>query len=282
MNLQQLLTQRELPTSGQDVEHFNGGVDFIGDVHGCFDSLEALLKALGYVHDGDCFRYAGEDGPRKVIFVGDLVDRGPRIRDVMHCVHAMVEHGEAQLVMGNHEFHALSYYIPARDDPTEFIRPHTTKNFELLKDTIAAFEGLDDEWAYLRGWLLERPIFIEHPKYRVVHACWDHNMIDQYRERFQCNTVDRDFVLDFADRSSFAYAFLERCMRGIELCLPDGVFIRGTDGTLRDNFRARFWLENPKTYDDVIFRKYMLPDDMVGPPIMPNKQGAFMRSIKAQ
>ena len=74
-----------------DLRHERGPFDIIGDVHGCADELEELLGRLGYV---DCF--AGRAGRsshpagRKAIFVGDLVDRGPRVLDTLQIVRSMV------------------------------------------------------------------------------------------------------------------------------------------------------------------------------------------------
>jgi protein phosphatase len=101
----------------------HGPFDFIGDVHGCADELEELLIQLGYrridvaeaappqspPHDGEgdssgwtrvC--YAHPAG-RKAVFVGDLVDRGPRILDALGIVRNMVERGSALCVPGNHD-----------------------------------------------------------------------------------------------------------------------------------------------------------------------------------
>ncbi|MFN2564623.1 MAG: polynucleotide kinase-phosphatase [Gemmatimonadaceae bacterium] len=78
----------------------HGPFDVIGDVHGCADELEELLGTLGYASDAGAWRHP--DG-RKVIFVGDLVDRGPRIPDVLRIVIGMVEAGTALAVPGNHD-----------------------------------------------------------------------------------------------------------------------------------------------------------------------------------
>lgn len=79
----------------------NGPFDIIGDVHGCAAELEELLAALGYARDEtDVWRHASG---RKALFVGDLVDRGPRIPDVLRIVMSMVEAGTALAVPGNHD-----------------------------------------------------------------------------------------------------------------------------------------------------------------------------------
>jgi protein phosphatase len=78
----------------------HGPFDVVGDVHGCCDELERLLGDLGYVQTEGV--YGHPDG-RKAIFVGDLVDRGPRIVDSVRLVKGMVEAGSALCVPGNHD-----------------------------------------------------------------------------------------------------------------------------------------------------------------------------------
>ncbi|MFC4160122.1 polynucleotide kinase-phosphatase [Chitinimonas lacunae] len=82
----------------------SGPFDIIGDIHGCFDELVALLGRLGYTvglreHD---YPIAHRDG-RRLIFVGDLVDRGPRTPDVLRLVMRAVADGTALCVAGNHD-----------------------------------------------------------------------------------------------------------------------------------------------------------------------------------
>jgi protein phosphatase len=78
----------------------HGPFDIIGDVHGCAAELEELLGLLGYrLADG---AYAHPEG-RKAVFLGDLVDRGPRILDTVRIARAMVERGTALAVPGNHD-----------------------------------------------------------------------------------------------------------------------------------------------------------------------------------
>ena len=85
-----------------------GPFDIIGDVHGCADELEALLGRLGYgiepvERDGEASWRVTPPAGRKAVFVGDLVDRGPRVADTLRLVMAMVEDGVALCVLGNHE-----------------------------------------------------------------------------------------------------------------------------------------------------------------------------------
>lgn len=81
-----------------------GPFDIIGDVHGCFDELRRLLDQLGYQFDTseETWRVAHPQG-RKLVFVGDLVDRGPRTPDVLRLAMAAVNGGNGYCVVGNHD-----------------------------------------------------------------------------------------------------------------------------------------------------------------------------------
>jgi protein phosphatase len=83
----------------------HGPFDIIGDVHGCGDELEALLRSLGYAPDSAGVWRHPEN--RKAVFVGDLVDRGPRIVDVLKLVMGMVRAETALAVPGNHDVKLL-------------------------------------------------------------------------------------------------------------------------------------------------------------------------------
>ena len=82
----------------------HGPFDIIGDIHGCFDELVALLKKLGYkvAKPKDRFNVTHAAG-RKIIFVGDLVDRGPKTPDVLRLAMNTIEDGVAFCVVGNHD-----------------------------------------------------------------------------------------------------------------------------------------------------------------------------------
>ena len=98
-----------------DLRHERGPFDVVGDVHGCTDELCTLLERLGYAPDAGAAPASWDAGfaepmppwrhpeGRRVVFVGDLVDRGPRIADALRLSMAMRAAGTAFAVVGNHD-----------------------------------------------------------------------------------------------------------------------------------------------------------------------------------
>lgn len=78
----------------------HGPFDIIGDIHGCYDELVLLLKELGYQVNGEIVT---PTAGRKAVFLGDLVDRGPKTPQVLKLVMNMVMAGTAICVPGNHD-----------------------------------------------------------------------------------------------------------------------------------------------------------------------------------
>ena len=91
-----------------DQREQQGPFDIVGDVHGCLGELISLLRMLDYavVETGEApessFKVEAPPG-RRVVFVGDLVDRGPDTPGVLRLVMSMVAAGQAFCVQGNHD-----------------------------------------------------------------------------------------------------------------------------------------------------------------------------------
>jgi len=87
-----------------NLKHEHGPFDIIGDIHGCFDELHSLLTQLGYqIAPSNGSYHAHHPEGRKAVFLGDLVDRGPKIPDVLKLVMSMTGSGTALAVPGNHD-----------------------------------------------------------------------------------------------------------------------------------------------------------------------------------
>lgn len=142
----------------------HGPFDIIGDVHGCCDELEVLLSRLGYVttlrEESPIWgsrTYTHPEG-RKAVFVGDLVDRGPRILDTVRLVRNMVQSGSALCVPGNHDMklmrklrgkdvqvtHGLANSLAEIDALPDDVREPLGKELAAFLDSLVSHYVLDD------------------------------------------------------------------------------------------------------------------------------------------
>ncbi|MCX2523212.1 metallophosphoesterase [Larsenimonas rhizosphaerae] len=236
--------------------------DLIGDVHGCGATLAVLLERLGYRRDDGVYRHP----ERKVIFLGDLIDRGPRVRLALSIARSMVEAGEALIVMGNHEYNALTYCLPAHDGNT-WLRPHTPRTTRVIQETLDQFADTPAEWDDYLAWFMTLPLCLELPDLRVVHACWDEDLVRRFLARRPEGNIDRAFLERTVRRDSFEHQVMDRLTRGVDVIMPDGIQIHSGDGFTRRSFRANFWAQSPQTYGDVVFQPDHLPAELDDHPL---------------
>jgi len=238
--------------------------DIIGDVHGCARTLELLLQKLGYENYAPPGAWPEYRHPnRKAIFLGDIVDRGPRVREALHIVKSMVDVGAAHCILGNHELNALAYTTEApADSGRQYVRKHNKRHNRLIAETLNQFASYPEEWRIFLDWFQTLPLFLEFPGLRVVHACWDAELIAAFKRQRPGHTVDRAFILRSVDHHSLEHKILDRLTRGTNLHLPEGRSITGGDGFRRKAFRTKFWADKPVTFDDVAFQPDPLPEDI--------------------
>lgn len=150
-----------------------GPFDLIGDVHGCYREMQELLSKLGYELEDGC--YTHPEG-RKAVFLGDIVDRGPRIPDVIRTVSKMYEAGAALFVPGNHDERFAAYLIGT---PVELSHG--------LEQTVEQIEGeppgSQDETVnrFLRLYMNAPPyLWLDDGKLVAVHAGLEEPMIGEF------------------------------------------------------------------------------------------------------
>lgn len=249
------------------------GYDLIGDVHGCARTLEILLRRLGYSQVNGVYQHP----KRQAIFIGDIIDRGPRIREALCIVRDMVEDGAARIVMGNHEYYSLAWSTLAPEAMSqEYVRDHLPRHERVIRETLDQFANYPDEWADALDWFLTLPLFLELENLRCVHACWDQQLVDYVRSRFGGNVVDEDFLVESADPSSMAHRVFDRLLRGTNMQLPDDRSMTSSDGFTRRFFRTKFWAKNPQTYGDIVFQPDALPKDVESMPIPAAERGGIL------
>ena len=212
--------------------------DIIGDIHGHADALQQLLHRLGYRHRNGAWRFPG--ARRRAVFVGDFVDRGPRIRETIDMVRDMLDHDSAWAVMGNHEYNALLWHT--RDAQGNWLRQHNPIHYRQHVATIDQYAGHPDLLQELLQWISTLPLVIEHETFRVVHAAWDEQAVEEIRRRPH-PMDDHAFLVKSAVAGNRESEIVEHLLKGVEIPLPRGKWYRDKDDTPRYKTRTRWWID---------------------------------------
>ncbi len=228
--------------------------DLIGDIHGHAGALERLLAALGY----EAHRGAWRHPDRRVVFLGDFIDRGPRIADVLGIVRGMVDAGAALAVMGNHELNALAFHTPDPAAPGEFLRRRVTKNVRQFAET--ARQLPPGELASALAWFRTLPLWLDLGDLRAVHACWDPACIASIAgDPTTGSRIDDPFLAEACAPRGRLFEPVEAVLKGKEARLPPGVTFRDKDGHDRSKTRVR-WYDSPEGHT---FRSYALATEPI-------------------
>lgn len=217
--------------------------DVIGDIHGHADALMRLLSQLGYAESDHVYRHPD----RRVIFVGDFIDRGPDQTRVLTIARRMCEAGTALAVMGNHEFNALGWATP--DGEGSHLRPHTQKNTSQHVEFLNQIGENSADHAAALAWFRTLPVWLEFPGLRAIHACWHDPSRAALADCLDGANRFTDEGLRRASRKgSPAYNAAEVLLKGPELDLPAGKSFHDKDGHERTEVRIRWWDSSATTF----------------------------------
>lgn len=237
--------------------------DFIGDIHGYADELKALLEKLDYRRTGGVYRHP----TRKVFFIGDFIDRGPKIRETLQIVKSMIDNNQALAVMGNHEFNAICYNMTLKSG--DFLRQHSEKNIKQHAETVKQFANYTAEYEAYIQWFKTLPLFYEGSGFRAVHACWDADHVKIINRTINSyltsSGLTDEFFIAACARCADFYTVVQGTLKGKEIMLPKGIRFTDKDGHKRNEVRIRWWL-NPvgRPWKELsIHFDPALPDDLV-------------------
>lgn len=220
--------------------------DIIGDVHGYADQLKNLLKKMDYqLVDGVYIHTT-----RKAIFVGDLINRGPKIRETLNLVRKMVESGSAYAIIGNHEMYAILYYL--RDIEGKYYKKRIPKYQLQINQTLEEFAPYKEEFKSHLKWLRTLPMFLDLGDIRVIHACWNDENVQMLRDTITEPKLTKTLLREIAlNGTKFSESFWQSC-KGIDFQLPKNLLVFDDDGRPHRSFRMKWW-EDPigKTFKDI-------------------------------
>lgn len=155
----------------------SGPLDIIGDIHGEWTVLRQLLDHLGYDSGGE------HPAGRRLVFIGDLCDRGPDSPEVFSFVRRLVASGGAQCVVGNHELNLLRQSAK-EGNGWFFDHDHDQAEGKFHDSRRVAPEDREEILAFLNS----LPLALENEQLRVVHACWQDDKVAELRQP-QANSV---------------------------------------------------------------------------------------------
>jgi calcineurin-like phosphoesterase family protein len=219
--------------------------DVIGDVHGQYDKLVSLFKYLGYSAADGVWRHPG----RTAIFVGDLIDRGPKQIETVQLIRAMTAAGTARSILGNHEFNAIAWVTPDPEHPGKFLRDHHKPgNREQHQGFLDVVEGTPRQ-KEITDWFKTLPLWLDLPGLRIVHACWHQESMNLLRPLLGPNQTLSDEAIVFGSRKGHpVYEAIEVVCKGPEVALPPGISFEDKGGKVRHEVRVRWWQEDLSTY----------------------------------
>lgn len=253
--------------------------DIIGDVHGQYTLLKKLLTKMGYAKKNGAFFHP----ERKVIFVGDFINRGPEIRKTIETIRAITESGNGLAILGNHELNAIIFHL--KDEAGLPLIKKPNKFFISLIKTEKEFSKYTAEYKSHLKWMRSLPLALDLGDIRVVHACWDHEAISN----IESNSVNgkirkRTFRKIQQNPDSKLSKDFWLLTRGLNFDIPSDLRIINNKGTWTRSYRLRWW-EDPrgKTFEQMSFEskrrfpEYTIPNEILPEtrPYGPNETIVF-------
>lgn len=248
--------------------------DIIGDTHGHASRLEALLTKLGYRRKSQVWQHPA----RKVLFLGDFIDRGPEQVQTVLIAKAMVEAGHALSVLGNHEFNAVAFVTPDPRIPGEFLRLHTAKHRAQHQRFLEQVGEGSRRHEDIIAWFRTLPIYLDLEGLRAVHACWHPASMQALEPYLTPEAAIRDDAWQaLASSGSNPHEAIEILLKGVQTPLPEGLSFQDRQGRTRYAVRSRWWDRTARTYAELgrltENPRNELPDVPVDAGIMPGYDG---------
>jgi hypothetical protein len=239
--------------------------DLIPDIHGHADKLKGALRELGYQERNGAWRHS--DPARRVVFLGDFIDRGPDNREVIRIVRSMLDAGTASAVMGNHELNAIHFHTDV-DGP---LRPHDDKNIAQHAAFLREFPLNSKDAKEAIKWMASLPIYLEFGGFRAVHPCWDEEKIHTLKKVTKDGVLTKEQLIRSADNDDPLFQPVEIALKGSELELPNGFSFADKGGHERTSIRRKWWDSRADTWQKTAMsvpEPHLLPDETLPEDIL--------------
>lgn len=210
------------------------GYDIIGDTHGYAAQHEELLAVLGY-----------KDGVhpkrRKIIYLGDSINRGPEQIKNLKIHRDMINAGTARMIMGNHEFKAIMFWRQNKNG--EYLRSHTDENVFDQRAFLEAFPFGSYEYREAIRFFETLPLYIRTKGFDVVHAYWDPRALSACRPFANASGVlgDASYEASEQDNHKRLKNAISLLTKGPVYSLPEGMSILNSKQEIKEKARIFWW-----------------------------------------
>ncbi len=212
--------------------------DIVGDIHGQLDALLQVLQQLGYEdRSGTFFAPRG----RKLISVGDVINKGPHSLECLELLQRMQDAGQAEVIIGNHEINAIHYEAG--------LRPKNTATTKQFSKTLEQIEADPERWKRAEQFILSLPnrLELDGGALRIVHAHWPEDSFPVHIDEYLVQSTGLGGPL---------YHELQKMVKGPEEDSPPYIDRHGVE---RLSDRRRWWESYPSDAPFIAFGHYCFP-----------------------
>ena len=203
------------------------------DIHGQYEKLEGMLTKTGFQFKNGTWKNPNATA----LFLGDFIDRGTSNGKVLDTIRGMIENGQAQAVMGNHELNAINYHTNNLEG-TDGLRTRNDKNTKQHKTFLDEFPLGAKHTQHQLAFMKTLPLAIDLPELRIIHAAWDEKTLSFIEKEMGGTLILSDkLTYQIGNYKSPLGKAIEYVTKGPEIILPNGYGFHDKEGTLRDYIR---------------------------------------------
>lgn len=222
--------------------------DIIPDIHGKYDKLLSLLTVTGWSEIKGQWQH--QDRGRKIIFLGDFIDRGKQNRKVISLLRKLERSNLAYIIMGNHELNAI-YFHSVNPKTGRPLRKHSPEHIAQHKHFLKEYPLNEPETEEVINWFASLPLFLEFDHFRAVHACWANSAVISLKQINNLATFSRDFYIKNILEKNTSYFNVELLAKGPEVRLPENFFFNDKTGLKRHSARLAWWRHEASSLSEV-------------------------------
>lgn len=222
--------------------------DIIPDIHGQAEKLRLALQNLGWRRNGTTWLHPEPD--RRIVFLGDFIDRGPENAAVVRIVRELMDAGRAQAIMGNHELNAIHFHT-ADPETGAPLRSHDKGNCNQHESFLKEFPLGASHTKDVLVWMSGLPLFLETEEFRAVHAAWIQPAIDDLKRQTEKGIFSEDQFIRAGRKGDALYDLAEAVAKGPEARLPDPHSFVDKGKKLRRHVRVKWWNDNAQSWRQI-------------------------------